>query len=124
MNNGFETNGTHEFIAEIYDFQCSSGKNENIFNNENNITNNINNKNELNITVSPNPFSSEIEIKADSAIVSQVKLFDINSKTLYNKEFKYPVYYHKIINNDLTSGIYLLKISGINFSKSYKLIKL
>ncbi|OFX36324.1 MAG: hypothetical protein A2X08_08645 [Bacteroidetes bacterium GWA2_32_17] len=127
MNDGFETNGTHEFIAEIFDFDCNYAKNEFVYNNdyELNKKNEVENEVLINneIQISPNPFSSEIEITATSNIINSIKLIDIMGKTIMQEEFYSPINYWKIINKNLSSGVYLLEIKNNQTNQTYKLIK-
>ena len=78
----------------------------------------------LNISVYPNPFTSQINIsykKAVENLNSAAKLYDMTGKLLITQAIQKQT---TIINvNALPQGIYILKVEGNNASQVFKLIK-
>ena len=76
-----------------------------------------------NISVYPNPFSNSISVDNKDGIIQSIKLIDLNGRVLFEMSQ---------INSELvelnqlesvSSGTYLLILSGESSSKAYKVIK-
>lgn len=79
------------------------------------------------VIVSPNPFTSELSafVSVDKSQKVMVTLTDLNGRILKNSTGMYAPGSTEIKLNatDLPKGVYLLKISGENFSTSKKVIR-
>jgi hypothetical protein len=79
------------------------------------------------LVVSPNPFMSEISafVKLDRTQKLVVTLTDMTGKLVKSVSGHYTAGTTeiKIQSNDVLSGVYLLKVSGENFSASKKVVR-
>ncbi len=84
----------------------------------------------LNLSVSPNPFNSEISIRVDSKSLQPVKMFVYNSKgqlvrTIDAQPNSTVTWDGKDTDsNNVSNGIYFLKAVGAETSKTIKILKL
>ena len=83
------------------------------------------NTNDLDLLLYPNPFKESVTIKFNSAIQDNVlvRLFSVQSKLIYAKEFL-PAQEIKLLINDISTGTYFLKINSGRLYFGTKLIKL
>ena len=72
------------------------------------------------ITISPNPFSNEVEIKSTSAIdIKTITVYDITGKNVYSSLENLRI----VDLSSLESGIYILNLKTETQNASFKIIK-
>ena len=105
-SSGSVTDGTEAFDVPV---GCELGVNDN---------GSLNN----NFIIYPNPSNGNINIKSvvDAGNVT-ISIFDLNGRSVYSQDMEL----HNTVNinaENLTSGIYIIKIDGVNNSQTAKLI--
>lgn len=85
----------------------------------------IYNISKLSIDISPNPTDGIINLKLDNniAVVSQVFVYDITGKTVYNKQFLTGDNQLRIDLSDFEKGIYILKVQSGDKVSATKIVK-
>ncbi|MBC3846777.1 T9SS type A sorting domain-containing protein [Winogradskyella echinorum] len=87
------------------------------------VTNNLDN--DLNLKVYPNPFVNVVVISFSDTMFMDIAimLFDVNGKIIHNQEFL-PLQKVELNLNDLSSGLYFLKVTSGRKYFNEKLIKI
>lgn len=84
-----------------------------IFINEDSNPTNINHNDQIAVTIYPNPATSNVFVKVGSAEIRSVELYDVAGKKVYSEEV-HPGSVLRINISNLSKGLYMLKIKGMN----------
>ncbi len=77
------------------------------------------------ITLFPNPFADQFQLRFDETIVGAVQLlvFDLNGRVIHTETFN-ATQQHQVILNSLSSGVYLVQIQADDRTYSGRIQKL
>jgi hypothetical protein len=81
----------------------------------------INENNNVEISLSPNPFSDKLKIVAPNSEFSNYTIYNINGQVILSD--KVDTNLIEINTSKFSKGIYLIKLNGDGLSKTYKVIK-
>jgi hypothetical protein len=81
--------------------------------------------NNLNVVISPNPFTNDLTINFNKVVDCKIELYDVLGKVLYSsiEKGKQQVKLNANIDN-IPAGIYHVRITGDNFTEQLKVIKI
>lgn len=84
----------------------------------------IDNSSVLEVKVFPNPVSDRrVTIELKDQIIQEIRIVNIAGSVVYLKRFQVPVSRYEVILEDITNGVYLLRISASNnLSRTTKLM--
>ena len=83
----------------------------------------VENYEDIKVIMSPNPFSDKLKITSPNASFKNYFIYNINGQEILNNKIETNSKEIDIDTSKLSKGIYLIKFIGINFSKTYKVIK-
>jgi hypothetical protein len=73
------------------------------------------------MTAYPNPFTNQFTLKLVSNSEASIQIFDINGRLVANQVVNES--YDVELGQNLTSGVYLVRVEQNNETKSFKMIK-
>lgn len=104
MNNGDRVTFNNIAVEGVYDPTLS-----------------VEEKNDLQVTVSPNPTSDNITIQSDT-FFDQLQLFDLSGRKIWSKTIS-PSRFYQTDLSKISTGVYVLKIGTDTSNKSIKILK-
>lgn len=78
--------------------------------------------NSLNVSLYPNPAMDNVTVTSNEAF-DNITIYDMNGRVIQTKSFDTGVFNHQLVTDQLTTGLYLVKISNGLQSYNQKLVK-
>lgn len=133
LDNSFNSRGTNGSVSAMalqkdgkviiggYFYTCDGVYINNLSRLQNNTVSAVNSLVEQEITVSPNPFSDEINIKTEwDCVSSRVEIINIKGQTVMNKDFVKEII---LPANNLEPGVYIVKLRNAESVVCKKIVR-
>ncbi|SDS58915.1 Por secretion system C-terminal sorting domain-containing protein [Polaribacter sp. KT25b] len=83
----------------------------------------IENYEDIKVNLSPNPFLDNLKITSPNADFNSISIYNINGQKILSTKVEADLSDININTSKFSKGIYMIKLNGVNFSKTYKIVK-
>ena len=83
----------------------------------------VENYEDIKVIMSPNPFTDNLKITSPNAIFKFYTIYNINGQKILTNNIETNHSEIEINTSKFSKGIYLIKLIGVNFSETYKIVK-